>query len=134
MLISDYTTGHHEANRYGVRIYLCLIMILVAACIASSALHAQADSSQHILFAKIHSAAEEEYGIHHELVNGALFEDKYQDVIGHPYYLNYFSDKGSLVYRGKLTGDPANAAAMGVKLAETLLGSGAGKALEGIRT
>jgi hydroxymethylbilane synthase len=40
---------------------------------------------------------------------------------------------GSLVYRGKVTGDPGSAAALGVGLAETLLRSGAGKALEGIR-
>jgi hydroxymethylbilane synthase len=41
---------------------------------------------------------------------------------------------GQHVYRGKAAGDPEEAAAIGDRLAGTLLDSGAGKALEGIRT
>ena len=40
---------------------------------------------------------------------------------------------GKHVYRGKVSGEPGAAALLGVRLAETLLRSGAGKALEGIR-
>ncbi len=40
---------------------------------------------------------------------------------------------GKQVYRGSVTGEPSAAAALGVELAETLLRSGAGKALEGIQ-
>jgi hydroxymethylbilane synthase len=40
---------------------------------------------------------------------------------------------GVHVYRGKVTGDPEEAAALGDRLAGTLLDSGAGRALEGIR-
>jgi len=40
---------------------------------------------------------------------------------------------GAHVYRGKVSGDPAGAAALGDRLGRTLLDSGAGKALEGIR-
>lgn len=41
---------------------------------------------------------------------------------------------GVHVYRGKLEGDPDRARELGVELAETLLRSGAGRALEGIRS
>jgi hydroxymethylbilane synthase len=40
---------------------------------------------------------------------------------------------GRQIYRGKVSGGPEDARALGVELAETLLRSGAGKALEGIR-
>jgi hydroxymethylbilane synthase len=40
---------------------------------------------------------------------------------------------GALVYRGKVSGDPGEAASLGDRLAGTLLDSGAGRALEGIR-
>ncbi len=40
---------------------------------------------------------------------------------------------GRQIYRGKVTGNPDDAPTLGVQLAETLLKSGAGKALEGIR-
>ena len=40
---------------------------------------------------------------------------------------------GTRIYRGRVRGNPDDAPALGVRLAETLLRSGAGKALEGIR-
>jgi hydroxymethylbilane synthase len=40
---------------------------------------------------------------------------------------------GALVYRGRVSGDPSDAAGLGDRLAGTLLESGAGKALEGVR-
>ncbi len=40
---------------------------------------------------------------------------------------------GKQVYRGKVSGPPPGAAGLGLRLAETLLKSGAGSALEGIR-
>ncbi len=81
-----------------IRNYFSLILFLL---FANNAINAQVDSSQQLLFNQIFSAAEKEYGIDQELINGLLFEDKNQDVIGHPYLLNYYSNQGSLIYRGK---------------------------------
>ena len=80
------------------RIYFNLVLSLLLAC---NVINAQEDSSQQVLFNRIYSAAETEYGIHQELLNGILFEEKNQDAIGHPYLLNYFSNQGRLIYRGK---------------------------------
>jgi len=81
-----------------VRDYFCLILLL---SLAGNALNAQADSSQQVLFDQVYSAAEKEYGIHQELINGVLFEKENQDAIGHPYFLDYHSHQGSVIYRGK---------------------------------
>ena len=80
---------------------LILTLLLLAASNSGNTVFAQADSTRQILFNQIYAAAEEEYGIHQELINGSVFEDKNQAILGHPYLLDYFSDRGSLVYRGK---------------------------------
>jgi hypothetical protein len=81
-----------------IRDYFSLILFLL---LANNAINAQVDSSQQFLFNQIYSAAEKEYGIHQELINGLLFENKNQDAIGHPYFLDYYSNQGSVIYRGK---------------------------------
>ncbi|MDX2429850.1 MAG: hypothetical protein QNK35_02890 [Bacteroides sp.] len=81
-----------------IRNYFSLALFLF---LANNALNAQMDSAQRLLFNQIYSAAEKEYGIHQELINGPLFENKNQDVSGHPYLLNYYSNTGSVIYRGK---------------------------------
>jgi len=81
-----------------IRNYFSLILFL---SLANNAVNAQVDSSQQVLFNQIYSAAEKEYGINQELINGLLFENKNQDAIGHPYFLNYYSNQGSVIYRGK---------------------------------
>ncbi len=68
---------------------------------ANTAVNAQVNSSQQILFKQIYSAAENEYGTHQELINGVLFEKAHQDVTGHPYLLDYYSNTGSVIYKGK---------------------------------
>jgi hypothetical protein len=85
-----------------IRNYFSLILFLL---LANNAIDAQVDSSQQLLFNQIFSAAEKEYGIDQELINGFLIEDKNQDAIGHPYLLNYNSYQGSLIYRGKQYSD-----------------------------
>ena len=69
--------------------------------LANHALYAQTDSMQQSLFNQIYAAAEQAYGIDQELINGPLFENSNQDVTGIPYLLNYYTDQGSLIYRGK---------------------------------
>lgn len=64
-------------------------------------IHAQADSSPQGLFNQIYLAAEKEYGIPQELINGLLFEAKHEGARGHPYFLEYYSNQGSVIYRGK---------------------------------
>ena len=81
-----------------IRNYFSLALFFL---LANDALNAQVDSSQQFLFKEIYSAAEKEYGIHQELINGLLFENKNQDVSGHPYLLDYYSNTGSVTYRGK---------------------------------
>jgi len=81
-----------------IRRYFSLILFLLLAC---NAVNSQVDGSQQLLFNQIYSAAEKEYGIHQELINGLLVEDKNQDVRGHPYLLDYYSNTGSVIYRGK---------------------------------
>lgn len=78
--------------------YFSWILFLL---LANNALNAQVDSSQQLLFNQMYSAAEQEYGIHQELIKGLLFENKNQDAKGHPYLLNYYSNQGSVIYRGK---------------------------------
>lgn len=80
-----------------IRIYTSLLLFIL---FANSALKAQLDGSKQSLFNQIYLAAEKEYGINQELINGFLFENKYQDAVGHPYLLNYYSDQGSVIYRG----------------------------------
>ena len=77
-------------------LFKILILLFV-----NSALTAQVDSSQFLLFRQIYSAAEREYGIDQELMNGFLMEVKNQNATGHPYLLDYYSNEGSLIYRGK---------------------------------
>jgi hypothetical protein len=67
----------------------------------TQALHGQSDSVQEAVFKQIYAAAEREYGMHQELLNGALPPARLQDAIGHPYHLDYFSNQGSVTYRGK---------------------------------
>lgn len=81
-----------------IRSYFTLTLFLLLAC---NALNAQADSAQLLLFNQIYLAAEEAYGMPHELLNGSLFEEKYPDAIRHPYLLNYYTNNGSVLYRGK---------------------------------
>jgi hypothetical protein len=69
--------------------------------IANNIVNAQEDSAQHLLFSHLYSAAEKEYGIHQGLINGYLFEEENQNASGHPYLLNYYSNEGSVIYRGK---------------------------------
>ena len=59
------------------------------------------DASQQLLFDQIYSAAEKEYGINQELINGPLFENRNQDAKRHPYFFDYYSNQGSVIYRGK---------------------------------
>jgi len=89
------TITHKE---YMVRNFLIWIALLSA---ATYALNAQADSSQQVIFNQIYSAAERAYGMNQELVNGVLPESKNRDAIGHPYFLDYYTDQGSVIYRGK---------------------------------
>lgn len=81
-----------------IRKYFSLILFLL---LANHALIAQMDSSQQLLFNQIFSTAEKEYGIDQELINGPLYENRNQDVTGLPYLLNYYTNQGSVVYRGK---------------------------------
>jgi hypothetical protein len=77
-------------KEYMVRYYLSWIALLSA---ASYALNAQADSSQQVIFNQIYSAAERAYGMNQELMNGVLPETKNRDAIGHPYFLDYYTDQ-----------------------------------------
>ena len=70
--------------------YFSWILFLL---LTNNAVNAQVDSSQQVLFNQIYSAAEKEYGINQELINGLLFENKNQDAKGHPYLLNYYSNQ-----------------------------------------
>lgn len=81
-----------------IRTIFCLILFLL---LASNAVNSQVDSSRQFLFTQIYWAAEREYGINQELINGLLFENKNQDVSGQPYLLDYYSNTGSVIYRGK---------------------------------
>lgn len=84
--------------KYTIRNYLiCLVLLSAASC----ALYAQEDRSRQALFNQIYLAAEREYGMHQELTNGVLLVSKNQDAIGHPYYLDYYTNQGSVIYRGK---------------------------------
>lgn len=75
--------------------------LVIFLLLAHTAVNAQVNSSQQLLFKQIYTAAENEYGIHQELINGVLFEKKHQDVTGHPYLLDYYSNTGSVIYKGK---------------------------------
>ena len=81
-----------------IRNYFCLILFLL---LSNNAVNAQMDSSQQLLFNQIFLAAEKEYGIDQELVNGPLFENENQNINGLPYLLNYYTNQGNVVYRGK---------------------------------
>ena len=65
------------------------------------AVNAQMDSSQQLLFNQIFSAAEKEYGIDQELVNGPLFGIENQNINGLPYLFNYYTNQGNVIYRGR---------------------------------
>jgi len=80
-----------------IRAFLIWTVFLL---LTTNAVNGQLDSSQ-FLFNQLYLAAEEEYGIHQELLNGLLFESKNQEAIGHPYFLDYYSNQGSVIYRGK---------------------------------
>lgn len=81
-----------------IRSLLCLVCVFL---ITVHALHAQSDNKQQILYNQIYAAAEHESGMHQELINGQLYEAKNTNVIGDPYFLNYYSNDRSIVYRGK---------------------------------
>jgi hypothetical protein len=83
---------------YTIRNYLIWMILLSA---ASCALNAQVDRSQQAVFNQIYLAAEGEYGMPQELTNGVLLVSKNQEAIGHPYYLDYYTNQGSVIYRGK---------------------------------
>ena len=71
----------------------------------NSVLNAQKDISEQAIFSQIYSAAEQEYGIDQELVNGVHFENIYRYSIGHPYLEADTFKNGSVVYRGKKHSD-----------------------------
>lgn len=79
----------------------CLLCIVSLFLISVHALHAQEDNRQQILYNQIYAAAEQEYGMHQELINGQLYKAKNENVIGDPYFLNFYSNDRSVVYRGK---------------------------------
>ncbi len=81
-----------------IRIYFCLILVLL---LSNYGLNAQVDSSEQLLFKKIFLAAEKEYGINQELINGPLYENESQNINGNPYLLSYYTNQGGVVYRGK---------------------------------
>lgn len=81
-----------------IKFFFCLIFFLL---FPGLALIAQMDSAQQLLFNQIYLAAEKEYGIDQGLVNGPLFENENQNVNGLPFLLNYYSNHGNVVYRGK---------------------------------
>lgn len=81
-----------------MRNYFCLILFLL---LSNKAVNAQVDSSQQLVFKQIFSAAEKEYGIDQGLVNGPLFENENQTINGIPFLLNYYTNQGNVVYRGK---------------------------------
>lgn len=81
-----------------IRNYFSLMLFLL---LANHALNAQMDSSEQLLFNQIFSKAELEYGIDQVLINGPLYENRNPDVTGLPYLLNYYTNQGSVVYRGK---------------------------------
>jgi hypothetical protein len=78
-----------------------ILHLIFALLLASNAVHAQEDSTEQVLFSQIYLAAEEAYGVHQELLNGLLFESKNQEASGHPYFLDYYSNQGSVIYGGK---------------------------------
>jgi hypothetical protein len=67
----------------------------------SFAVHAQEDSTQQLTFDQIYLAAEKEYGLHQELTSGLVPPGKDPDAIGHPYFMDYYSNQGRMTYRGK---------------------------------
>lgn len=71
----------------------------------NSELNAQNDISEQTIFNQIYSAAEQEYGIDQELVNGVHFENLYLYSIGHPYLEADTFNNGSVVFRGKKHSD-----------------------------
>lgn len=81
-----------------IRIYFCLILVLL---LSNYGLNAQVDSSEQLLFNQILLAAEKEYGINQELINGPLYENESQNINGIPYLLSYYTNQGGVVYRGK---------------------------------
>ena len=80
-----------------VRIFLILLVLLF---IAGSGVNGQENNARELAFNQLYTAAETEYGIHQELVHGFLYEDKNPGVLGHPFLLDYYSNQGSVVYRG----------------------------------
>ncbi len=85
-------------KEYMSRNYLTWTVLLSA---ATCAINAQVDSSQQAIFEEIYSAAEQAYGMNQELLNGVLQERVNHDALGHPYFLDYYTDQGSVIYRGK---------------------------------
>jgi len=81
-----------------IRNYICLILFLL---LSRHALIAQVDNAQQLLFNQIFSAADKAYGIDQGLINGPLFENENKNVRGLPYLLNYYSNQGNVIYRGK---------------------------------
>jgi hypothetical protein len=85
-------------KEYMSRKYLRWILLLSA---ATYALNAQVDGSQQVIFKEIYSAAERAYGMNQELLNGVLLESKNQDALGHPYFQDFYTNQGSVTYRGR---------------------------------
>lgn len=84
---------------------LFLISTILLSSFFNTGINAQNDISQPTLFNNIYSAAELEYGIDQELVNGVLFENFYLPIVGHPYFLVDTFLNGGMVYRGKQYSD-----------------------------
>lgn len=103
------TRSNEPTNLPPVRIEHFTSIFLLSTVLLSSffntEINAQTDSSQQILFNQIYLAAELEYGIDQELVNGVLFENIYLYAIGHPYFLADSFNNGRVVYHRKLYPD-----------------------------
>lgn len=83
------------------RVFLYKIGTILLHFLINPGINAQYNNSQQNLFKQIYSAAEAEYGIDLELVNGVHYERFYLPVLGHPYFLADSFMIGNVVYRGK---------------------------------
>ena len=78
-----------------------LFSVILLNSFINSEVNAQKDISEQTLFSQIYSAAEQEFGIDQELVNGVYFENIYARSLGHPYFEADTFKNGSVVFRGK---------------------------------
>jgi hypothetical protein len=85
--------------------FMFLLSTILLSSFFIKEIKAQNDTSQKVLINQIYSAAELEYGIDQNLVNGVYFENLYQYTIGHPYLLANTFINGSVVFRGNQYSD-----------------------------